>query len=109
MAAELTKADIRSVLADALEAIEDASVAVVIGTSTGNGIRGPRDVGSDLQDIGEMGMTKGSVRVSMNDFAEPARGASITVDGNTAFVISATPDELDALMLIEYTDRQEYL
>jgi hypothetical protein len=102
----VTQDMVRGILTQAKTVFANASVSVVIGSSTGTGMKGPTNIRTEPDEFGEGGITSGSVRVSLADFSQPTRGQTITVDGVESFVITATPDEMDANMLIAYDNQR---
>ena len=80
-------------------------VAVVSGSTSANGFKGPTNTAAGLTDYGEEGPTTGTFRMDANLMDEPARGATITVDGEEVTVLNTRMDPLGALWSCEHTLR----
>ena len=95
----------RAAFANIQTAHPSGVVAVVSGSTTVNGFKGTVNTDAALTDYGEEGETMGVVRVDASLLSEPARGATISVDGSEVTVTTTRVDALGAMMLIEYTKR----
>jgi len=94
----------RTALAAIMEQHSTGVVTVTSGSTTVNGFRGTRTTDSELSGYGlQEGQTDNVVRVDASAFSEPARGATITVDGSAVFVTTTRLDPIGATLLIEYS------
>jgi hypothetical protein len=75
-------------------------VAVVIDGTSGTGLRVDEMQGSEPTENGEMGVTRGTVRVSAAEFTKPERNATIRVDGAPCIVVDVAGS--GALWVIQY-------
>lgn len=87
-------------------AVPESVTAVISGEQTANGIRDTVRMDSNLLDAGERGMITGTVRVDASELIEPARGATITVDGEQVFVMQTRIDSAEAILTIEYSKQR---
>jgi len=90
------RAAVTSILADCPE----FAVTVVIDGTTGTGMRVTKPQGTDFGDMGEVGQTTGTVRVSGATFSRPAKGATILIEGDPATVTEC--DGSGILWAIQY-------
>lgn len=84
-------------------AIPESVVVVVCGTQTANGIRDTVRTDAGLTNMGEEGITGGTVRLDASEMDEPERGATITVAGENVFVLHTRKDSSEALLAIEFS------
>lgn len=95
----------RAVLAAIATQVASSAVTVgYLGQST-EGVQNTKTAASDLGDVGERGLTTGTVYVDASKLTGLVRGGTITVDGNAAFVTAWREDPAGALFAIEYQDQ----
>ena len=79
-------------------------VTVRIGNQTGTGLRVISRKQIAFDEMGQGGMTMSTVRVSADDFNEPARGANMIVDGQQVYVLECRTS--GGVRVIECSDTQ---
>lgn len=85
----LTETLVRAALASIATAVPSHKVTVRIGDDTDtSALISTDDKGSTPTDMGEQGITVGTVRCDSSKIPEPDRGATIIVDGDEVEVVS---------------------
>jgi len=86
-----------------LKALSPSSiVAVVSGGVSAQGLSVGSTANTSPTDYGEQGITTGVVYVDASAFAQPERGATITVGGRSVFVTECRVDPVGAMYKIDY-------
>ena len=78
------------------------------GTQTAQAVRDTSRATAALTQYGEDGGDVNTVWVSLADFTEPARGATITVAGEQVNVLEARKDSCGAIMAIAYRKQKPH-
>ena len=103
MALTVTKA--RAVLASIRTRVPGSVVTVTSGAESAEAVRQTVAANTAGDGYGERGLTTGTLHLSLGDMTEPARGATIAIDGNDAFVTQARSDPASAILAIDYQDQ----
>ena len=96
------QSDARAVLTEVAALMPSAAVAVIIGGQSATGIREQSLASAEGSDMGEQGLTTGTLYVSQAAVSEPAKGATITIAGAKALVLAVDPDPAGATYRIDY-------
>ena len=79
-----------------------AVVTAIYNGETATGLRAVADAQTDMDLLGELGVTINSFRVSAANMSEPTRGATMIIDGADVKVTECRTDPLTATRLIMY-------
>ena len=98
----LTASHIRTQLQKVRAFVSSASVPVVFGGETVQGLKTTIDITQETDDIGTWDAYDFSVLTSRGDWSTaPSSGDEVTVDGNTRQVIIAHQDSIEALLRLD--------
>ena len=103
-------ASLQSIARDALDTIKvlvpNAVVAVRMGAQSTTGVRGPKIRTPNPGDMGNMGWDENTVRVPADELDEPARGATLFIDGNPVYCIDSRLDPVGANRFISFGEEK---
>lgn len=72
-----------------------------------NGVRDTVRYNAGQTDMGEQGVNIETVRIDASELTRPVEGETITIDGESAMVLSVRSDPAGALLAIEYQVTRE--
>jgi hypothetical protein len=101
---------LEAIFRDAASAIKTAhpelTVTVTYAGASVTALRGTGTRAAAFADMGEMGNASSTIWVDASAFAEPAKGATITVGATACFVMSVRMDGAGAFWIIEYQEQK---